>query len=242
MKTIDTILGPFRVWDSDHLGQVLQSGAFWDAQLLPFLDSADPTGWAIDIGASVGFLTRYLLSRYQGVIAVEANPRTFPLLATNIQVPTALLVHGVAYDRPARFEQAPDDHLGWPSSPPDLCPNVSSIAFVRSFSPLAPLQGVVLDDYLDELQVVPRITLVKVDAQGCDLRALRGLRRTLRRDRPLVVFEFEQAASSWHGDDWDDYEQFFRREGYTIRRVRDDLWDYVATPRTPDEGQIAVYD
>jgi FkbM family methyltransferase len=228
VRDVDSILGRFSVWDHDHLGNVLASGVFWDEQIRPYLDEGDPSGWAIDVGASVGFLTRYMLKRYQGVVAVEANPLTFDLLALN--VPAAYLVKGVAYDRRTSFEQAPDALLGWPASPLEACPNVSSIAFVRSFSPMAPLKGVVLDDLLDQWELGPRFSLVKVDAQGCDLRALRGLRRTIRRDRPLVLFEFEEAASSWHGDDWDDYLQFFAREHYHITRIREDLWDYVAHP------------
>lgn len=223
MKQVASLLGPFWVWDADYLGQQLAAGTWWDQHLQPALDQADPSGWAIDIGASVGWFTRYLLGRHVGVIAVEAHPGTFDLLARN--APEAVGIFGVAYDRTTSFVRAPDALLGWPSGALEACPNVSSLAFVRTFYP-SPIESVVLDEIVGDR----RVTLIKSDAQGCDLRALRGLRRTIRRDRPLIVFEFEQAASSWHGDDWEDYAQFFDREHYTVERIREDLWDYVARP------------
>jgi hypothetical protein len=74
------------------------------------------------------------------------------------------------------------------------------------------------------------VSLIKIDAQGCDLRVLRGLERTITRSRPLILWEFEEAAASWHGDRWDDYQRWFADHRYSIARVREDLWDYVATP------------
>ena len=229
MRLVQSVLGPFAVWDADHLGQQLEAGTWWDAHLRPFLDSADPSGWAIDIGANVGWFTRYLLQRHAGVIAVEAHIDTFQLLVQNVPPgERAILLHGVAYDRPAWFDRAPNALLGWSADSMAQCPNASSVAFVRCHTPAYPaVPGVVVDHTVGDL----RVSLIKVDAQGCDLRALRGLRQTIRRDRPLIVFEFEEAAASWHGDDWDDYEQFFAREGYGVERVREDLWDFVARPR-----------
>lgn len=40
MRTISSLLGPFQVWDADNLGNVLEAGQFWDAQLKAFIDSA----------------------------------------------------------------------------------------------------------------------------------------------------------------------------------------------------------
>jgi FkbM family methyltransferase len=226
MRQITTVLGEFLVWEGDHLGQVLESGAFWDAQLKPFLDEGDPTGWAIDVGANIGFLSRYLRSKYVGVIAVEAHPVTAGVLQANMQGSDVEVIWGVAYDRaPAWFTVAPDALLGWPAGNLDSCPNVASLAYVRCFEPTA-LESVVLDSVVGTRP----ISLIKVDAQGCDLRALRGLRQTIRRDRPLILFEFEEAASSWQGDDWDDYLRFFSAEGYNVTRIREDIWDYVARP------------
>lgn len=76
----------------------------------------------------------------------------------------------------------------------------------------------------------PRVTCLKVDCQGADLRALKGLHETIVRDRPIIIFEYEMGASLWHRDTWQDYEVFFIEHHYQITRIREDLWDYVARP------------
>lgn len=233
MRQVQTLQGPFWVYDQDHLGQVLEAGGWWDAQLKPFLDEADFSGWALDLGANVGWFTRYLAINYAGVLAVEAQPTTFDLLWRNVSDdPKVQLYHGAAYSHPVSLWLARGEDLGWPV-PPDLnhTPNASSIAFVPTQQVgAAPIPGAPIDAWLDLHRPTAKVTLIKVDCQGADLRALYGLRDTIARCRPLIVFEFEEAASRWHGDRWDDYEQFFAHRNYRIERVREDLWDYVARP------------
>lgn len=225
MKQIQSVCGPFWVWESDHLGQVLESGAFWDAHLLPFLEEA-PRGWALDLGANVGVFSRWLAQRHDHVLAVEAHPTTNAMLGLN--VPEAEIHSRVAYDRAAWFRVAATDTVGWQTSDLARSPNASSIPFVRVFDNDA---DTFLGGPVDEL--VPwdaPVTVIKCDVQGCDLRALRGLRQTIARCRPLILFEFEEQASSWHGDDWSDYVTFFEQMRYTVERIRGDIWDFVARP------------
>jgi FkbM family methyltransferase len=228
VRLVQSICGPFWVWEADHLGQVLESGAFWDAHLLPLLAEA-PRGWAIDLGANVGVFSRWLAQHHDHVVAVEAHPLTFEMLVKN--VPEVEAWHAVAYDRAASFQLASTHTVGWPTDALASSPNASSVPFVRVFEedPHMPrLVGVAVDTLLP---LDAPVTVIKCDVQGCDLRALRGLRETITRCRPLILFEYEHQASSWHGDDWEDYVDFFERMHYAVERVRGDIWDFVARPR-----------
>jgi len=225
VKQVSTLLGPMWVHDAEHLGQVLSTGVFWDGQLQQYLDQAPPGTLVVDVGANVGFISRYMAQKGHPVIAVEAWPDTVILLRMNTEGLPVSIIEGVAYDRYLIFTLAPAALLGWEPSP--CSPNVSSYAFLPDWWH-GTIPGVVLDNYI---QCDTKVGLIKVDAQGCDLRALRGLRSTILRDRPLILFEFEAAASSWQGDVWEDYLLFFKHLNYEVERVREDIWDYVATPR-----------
>ena len=75
MRDLTTAWGTFRCFDGDAVGNALAEGRFWDAHLRPFMDEAATvyTGWAIDIGAYIGFHTVYLRA---------SHPRHRPISAS----------------------------------------------------------------------------------------------------------------------------------------------------------------
>jgi FkbM family methyltransferase len=93
-----------------------------------------------------------------------------------------------------------------------------------------------LDDLIPEQQVV---SFIKMDLEGGEFAALRGSKRILERDRPLIVFEHAGVgrASSY---DYDilDYQRFWTSHGYSLvdlfgrsvngSRFEQSLWYLVA--------------
>lgn len=59
-------------------------------------------------------------------------------------------------------------------------------------------QSVVLDEILHDL---PRLDLVKMDIEGCEPAALRGLRRLVTTHRPTLVVEFNPTCLARRGED-----------------------------------------
>lgn len=237
MRVVSGPWGSFKAWDGDTVSHTISTGQFWDQQIQPFLDEPDPTGWAIDLGANIGWFTVYLAKRYAHVLAVEAHPETFfKLLSTNVfdhgVAAKTTLVYGAAYDRLTTLRMAPAEWLGWPipsETDLDLTPGSASLAFVPNRGLGLEVPTVVVDQILAGFGY-PRVTCIKVDCQGADLRALKGLRETISRDRPLIIFELEYPACTWHGDEWLDYTTFFAELNYSITQIRSDLGDYVARP------------
>lgn len=228
-------LGRFEAWH-DNIGAALARGDFWDAHLRPIFDAVDPACWAIDVGANVGFHTTYLARRYAQVIAVEPHPATVGLLSENLRLNQVIdrvtVIQAAAYDRLTELAISTEVEFPIPDEwHLDTCTSASSICFV----PLDQAHGrlviktVVLDD------VVPPgspIGLIKVDAQGCDLRVLRGLEQTIRRCRPIVVFEIEPKYMSWHGDPPEGCHTFLAGLDYTVEQPDLNFSDFVAHPRT----------
>ena len=231
--------GTFHAWNQDIVSHTISTGVFWDEQIRGSLDAADPTGTALDLGANIGFFTVYMAKRFARVLAVEAHPETFKLLVKNmmenqLDLDRIALRCGAAYDRETVLHLAPAEWLGFavPSETDlDQTTGAASVAFAPTGEGLAvpayPVDPLV-QHYRDEGW--PPVTCIKVDCQGCDLRALVGLQETIARDRPLIVFEFEGSPSRWHGDRLQDYFDFFETHCYHVERIRQDLWDYVARP------------
>jgi len=234
----------WHTWNCDTVGQIIATGQFWDQQIQPAIDSADVAGTALDLGANIGWFTVYMARRFAKVLAVEAHPGTYALLEQNVVEngvdANTVALEGAAFDRHDLLHLAPGETVGFaiPSETDlDETPGAASIAFAPPGEHLdrLPVSAFPLDPVVTTLQRAPhhwpRVTCIKVDCQGCDLRALHGLRVTIARDRPVVIYEFEGLPSRWHGDALDDYDAFFDALGYDTARIRLDLWDYVARPR-----------
>jgi len=227
-------LGQFWAWP-DSVGKALQRGEFWDAHLSPAMDSADPNGWALDLGASTGWFTVYLAKRYRAVLAVEAHPTTFQLLQRTIElheVRNVVAVQAAAFNRRTQLRMGTEVEMGWSlPSQIDLEDAVcaSGVAFRTADDGISGLmvQAVPIDTVVGHAM---HVTFIKIDVQGCDLRALKGLSQTIARCRPTIVFEYESISHDWHGDAFDDYLAFFQDFNYRVDQIDPAFQDFLAVP------------
>lgn len=142
----------------------------------------EPGGVFVDIGANMGWFTLLAATIAGQVIAIEPNPANVQLLYrsllangfTNVQV------------RPCAVTDQP---------------TLLSLNFLRSNGFVTPVEqagetgtivpGQPLDSLLKELD---SLDVIKMDIEGHEPVALRGMAETLRRFRPVLVFEFHPAA------------------------------------------------
>lgn len=241
MTTVQTPLGPFQCWPLDDLTRALEAGAWWDAHIQPAIDATPTDGWAIDLGANIGWFTRYFAARgFAHVLAVEAHPQTAALLAANVaDLPTVEVVVGAAYDRDGvELALASAPVHGWPEGERDsyehldLLRHVAGFSFVEDLAQQHPArEWVVQTVTLDRL--VPPMTpvrLLKIDVQGAALRALHGAERILGESRPRVILEYEGLVSECRGDNWAAYTRFFETHGYTLERIPGPWSEWLALP------------
>lgn len=246
MITVPTDLGDFLCWEQDALTKALQRGEWWDRHLLPAIDRVDRAGWAIDLGANIGWFTIYLARRFDRVLAVEAHHQTAGLLHINLahileleQQRRVQIVQRAAYDHgKVRLGVASRVVHGWSADTPTVAdlnqhPHAAGLAFV----PQAADQEVEGAYWVETVRVddlvplVARVRLIKIDVQGATLRALYGCQEVIQRDRPTIVFEYEPGVSAAHGDGWDDYVDFFQQRRYTLTRIDGPWEDFVAVPQ-----------
>ncbi|MFC6093673.1 FkbM family methyltransferase [Saccharothrix lopnurensis] len=205
--------------DDAFMLPLLSSNGVWEPGLSQLIDEVvEPDGIFLDIGAYVGYQTVRMLSRFGtggAVVAVEPCPSA-----------RALLKHNVEVNLPERTAQqlVLVDAAAWESSGelvtnPALTGGVS-VAPLPEGAPedVAKVRATRLDK---ELEAVPslqgrKLSVVRVDAPGRGHRALAGLVRLLRRDRPHVFIEFSASATQGFGDDPVTVLKEFRIWGYDL--------------------------
>lgn len=77
-----------------------------------------------------------------------------------------------------------------------------------------PVYGVSIDHFLQTFSL-PKITVVKIDVEGCELRSLRGARQAIGKHRPLLVIsECHRSYLQANGESEQTLRAFFRELGY----------------------------
>jgi FkbM family methyltransferase len=153
------------------------AGGIDEAWLIPWIP---PEGDVfLDLGANIGNWTRYLASSYGKVHALEPNPRALPELRANL--PDNVVVHDVG---------------GW-----DTDDDVEFSQFTLSvhMSAYFKEQGINTGDKcatidlpcrrIDSLPIDGKITFIKCDTEGAELRCIQGAAHTIDRDRPTMLVE-----------------------------------------------------
>ncbi|NDJ77940.1 MAG: FkbM family methyltransferase, partial [Chloroflexi bacterium] len=143
-------------------------------------------GYALDVGANLGFYT-LKFAQWTGpdgrVAAFEANPA----LAQRLEEQVTLndFAHVAVVAQPVHSQA---ETLTFYIS---ASPGKSSIhsAHVAAPTETLTLQAITLDAYLHQHDW-PRLDVVKMDIEGNDCNALLGARETLARFRPVIVFEY----------------------------------------------------
>lgn len=193
---VETDVGPLLIQAHDQLMVPLLAewGGRWEAAESDQLRALLGPGMTfVDVGAHVGYMT-LLGARSVGptgrVIAVEASPANVALLRANVAangVTNVEVVAAAASDRTGRIELflSPwntGDNRAYPVPEMD-----------RVDVPAVRLDDLIAPDV--------HVHVVKLDTQGTDHRAIRGMEATLARSRPVLVVEFWPLGISESGDD-----------------------------------------
>ncbi|WP_143115973.1 FkbM family methyltransferase [Lentzea xinjiangensis] len=190
--------------DDAFMLPLLSSNGVWEPDLAELLDSVlEPDGIFLDIGAYVGYHSLRVLSRIGlmgAVVAVEPDASAAALLRHNVSanLPAAVagrltVIEGAAWESSGELAVSPTLTGGVSVSPlpADAGDDVARVRSVR------------LDKELEEIPLVQgmKLSVVRVDTPGRGHRALAGLVRLLRRDRPHVFLEFSATSTADFGDD-----------------------------------------
>lgn len=192
------------------------AGVYEPDTLSAILRCLPERGVFVDVGANIGAISLPVASLRPEArsIAVEADPRIAAILRTNVENNrrhNVTVVECIAGPEEARvtFYRAPDQHFGMGSIGGQFAPSQETL-------PQRPL-----DDVLDDL-AIGDIDVVKLDIEGAEAGALRGLARRLRSEHaPVLIFEFaDWAETRIGGQHAGDAQRFILSFGYTLSIIR----------------------
>ena len=177
----------------DKIQRKHAAGKFWELDELIVMAAYLPkAGVFCDIGANVGNHSLYALI-FMGasrVIAFEPNPASIALLRANVGL------NGLS-------GQVDLSHLGWGLSDrtDQGLSMITKRANLGATRLVADGQGSIPVRPGDEMIGAARIDFIKLDVEGMEMQALRGLERTIAANRPPVFLELDHAnAPAFH--DW----------------------------------------
>jgi FkbM family methyltransferase len=200
---------------------LLSSNGVWEPAVADLIDSLiEPDGVFLDIGAYIGYHALRVLTRLGtsgAVVAVEPDPKAVSLLKHNVAANTPEHIA----DRLTVVEAAAWDTDGTLVTDPAMGGGIS--VWPGASEPERTVRSTRLDRELEKMPSLGklRLSVVKADVPGRSHRALGGLVRLLRRDRPHVICSFSTAGMKELGDDPLTALREFRTWGYEAGFVGD---------------------
>jgi FkbM family methyltransferase len=211
---VTTPFGKFLVDDRDIIESTTRAGTLWDGpgflQLIAmeYGRLGEPGVTILDVGANVGTFSIWLASKGAWrVVAVEPVPSTMARLKANLDLNREMTAACVIPVEVGAY----DEHRPMAATAIDLG-NVGGTAVVPADG--GTIAGVPLDDYAYLWR--GGVSLIKIDAQGCDGAAIIGLTGTIIHHHPTIVFEWEEGLSLVHGYTRTGMINVLERWGYTV--------------------------
>jgi len=176
---------------SDAIGREIFGAGYYEEDLLLALfesvlsssKSVFTRSVAIDVGANIGNHTLFLARRFGTVVSFEPYPPLAKILDANLSLNDTqnVILRAVGLsDRDAEIEYIPggSGNLGGGGFGAGLALSAAKLLPVR-----------IGDSEIERLNLSLPIALIKVDVEGHEFAALRGLLRTIERFHPFILFE-----------------------------------------------------
>lgn len=216
MHRIATAYGEFLIYPGETVGEHIRAGGFWDEFLKSEFDKVQAGEVVVDVGAFIGWFSIYAAKRGCLVHAFEPSPENYEVLLENIRMNG---VQGlITTHRVPLFSSETDVKI-------HVSGNMSSGWAVV---PATPEEAVYQTRTLDSFDL-KGVKLIKIDAQCCDLHIMRGARKTITTQLPVVCYEVEQSGLHLHNESLQDYHNFVEEIGYVETALMGES-DFVARP------------
>jgi FkbM family methyltransferase len=185
-QTQDIGLGSFLVIENDLIGNFMLRHGFWEKHLYDIYSKfITPESIIIDAGANIGFHTIQFAKLGKQVYAFEPQSVIFNLLSTNA------LLNGVSdkvkqyrlglSDKKIKLHMEPESK----SREPNGMTNFGGLGITTDTLDTEVIDLIKWDDDFSDVKV----DLIKMDIQGSELYALKGMENMLIKDKPWMLLE-----------------------------------------------------
>lgn len=204
IQSHDNGYGSFVVIENDLIGRCINRFGMWEHHLYDIYSQCiSPDDIILDAGANIGFHTVQFAKLGKKVYAYDPQPLIFNLLCTNI------LFNGVTH-KVEQYKLGLSDSEGVLRMQPlerfdqkDGCHNFGG----RGLQSEGDSEEVYLTTFDKDVDVI------KIDIQGSEIYAFRGMERILDRCEPWIIFE-----NYPEGDDDKKVLGLLKEKGYIIYR------------------------
>lgn len=207
--------------ETDPVAMAYKVGAIGHMQTLLHLVLAtvSPGERVLDLGSHLGGFTLSAAALGLEVLAVEGSPRNAGLVKKSISLngfERADVVHACISDKPGvvKFSaHGPYGHLACEAT------NLPSIS----------VPAITIDQLARE-RGWNNVRFIKLDIEGSEVRAIRGMNHLLRTQSPLVFFESNKHALGFYKFTPEVLKNELRKRGYSVYAVEEELDKTDATP------------
>ena len=208
-------------WKSDDIVQDIQRGVLHGWRVAEAMVRWwEPETAILDVGCNLGQMSVCVARATQRIArtseltrayAIEARPILANLARQNFELNgiDGSVTLGAAWDEP---------DISLPLSDIDF-ENFGSVGSLGIARPNSLTLESAPSIVLDECKFSRRISVVKLDIQGSEYRALLGSRQTIREHLPVIIFEFEEMFAPQFGIDFSAYIDLLASMNYRIREV-----------------------
>lgn len=167
------------IFARDHVGIRVQVDGIYEKPYLEFFiewlksKNFNFSGIALDVGANIGNHSVFFSNYFNEVISFEPNPSTYRLLSYNATLGNNIITYnlGVSDISQTTNMTTMDGNAGG--------------AYVDENGHIK-IELINLDDFLNYKE---KINLIKIDVEGHELMALKGMKKIISTNKPLIVFE-----------------------------------------------------
>jgi len=196
------------VTEEDCIFNTLKRGSFYEGFLLEAIKHMDLNGTYIDLGANIGNHSVFFAEHCPSdkVICVEINKEICDVLNLNMRINTEkdfeVLSIGIS-DKQGAVTLS------------DILPDNVGMTKIIDYD-----KGIVPVDTMDNLfGDLANITLIKIDIEGAEIPAIKGMSKVLAKNKPVLFVELHTKALL------EEFIELVKPFGYTTNRM-----NYAATP------------
>lgn len=235
---IENLSFNFLVHDNETLSNLLRQRGYHNRNDINlFRDFLTPDSTFIDIGANIGWYTviaSLLLGENGKVISIEPEKSNLDLLQQNCKInncDNVSIVTAAALDKNGTTNfYLNSENFGDHS--------IAKNTHLRTFSKIESEQKIITTIAVDSLFTLDewrKVSLIKIDTQGCESAVLAGMKNNLIHHRPKLIIEFAPAHIYQAGYSAFELFAFIENYGYTPYKICD-------RDRTPCELELYTID
>jgi FkbM family methyltransferase len=182
---------------------VLESGRLdHDQNMLPLLkEFIKPTDTVIDIGAYIGDHSVFYSKLASKVICFEPNPMAYVCLEHNTKNDPKIIRYRTPLSDKEEFVQMINDNQNYGMA--YISHDTTSTGY--------------LTRTLDSFDFKPNF--IKIDAEGYELKILKGAKNTIEQHRPIMLIEINKPALHRSGTSFEEVFNYLRTLGYICRNI-----------------------